>query len=364
MMTSLPVVVVLLFLLWLVLGRWYLLPFALGYAVLAISLDETQTAWGVPVMVFVFLPLFDALVPHRRSSGLPASALFARARSIAGRALLWCWVVVELVILTVVLRAVAQEDGVSRFVSLVVATGILTGGVGIIVAHELMHGRRSLERAAAELLMGLVLYPHFCIEHVRGHHARVATAADPASARRGMSLYSFLPRTLTGSLRSAIELEKQRQRSRRVKRWSLGNALLRQALLVAAVLFGAIAIGGWRGLVLMLGQAALAVVLLEAVNYIEHYGLERRRKVSGRLEAVAAHHSWDSDHYFTNGTLFNLGRHPDHHLHASRTYLDLARDEDAPRMPVGYTAMILMALVPPLWFAVMDRRLPPASVDT
>jgi alkane 1-monooxygenase len=227
------------------------------------------------------------------------------------------------------------------------SVGLATGGVGITIAHELGHKRPALDRLLSRVLLVSVSYGHFTVEHNRGHHVRVATPEDPASARYGESFWAFLPRTLAGSLRHAWELDR-----REVLLSSLAT------LAVAAALGAAF---GPRAAAFFFGQSAMAVVLLEAVNYIEHYGLVRRKLADGRYERPAARHAWDAYEWLSNSFLVHLQRHADHHLNPMRPYAALQPQADSPKLPMGYPGMVPLAFLPPLWFAVMNPRVPGAG---
>ena len=239
----------------------------------------------------------------------------------------------------------------------VVAAGVAVGGVagsqGITIAHELGHSRSRLDRSLAWLLMGSVLYAHFMVEHYRGHHVRAATFDDPASARRGESLWRFLPRTLLGSWRSAWQLEAQRLMQHRL-RWQHSTLLWATVAQAAGLLLLFAALGAWA-LLFWLVQAAYAVFLLEAINYIEHYGLQRRLQGS-RPEPFGMAHAWNADSALTNAFVINLQRHSDHHMHAWKPYAEL-QPLPGPQLPTGYAGCLFLASVPPLWFAVMEPRL-------
>lgn len=224
------------------------------------------------------------------------------------------------------------------------------------VAHELMHRDTWLERRLADLGMISVSYPHFCVEHVYGHHRNVGTREDPATARLGESLYAFLPRTLVGSLRSAWGIEARRLARAGRPAWGPGNRVL-AGWAVWAVTVGGIGLwlGAW-GVAAFLAQGAIAVLLLETVNYVEHYGLEREIGPDGRPVRVAPRHSWNSSHAVANALILNLSRHSDHHAHPGRRYPDLRHLDDVPQLPASYPAMMILAALPPLWFAVMDGR--------
>ena len=249
--------------------------------------------------------------------------------------------------------ASSQGYGAAAVVALGIGVGGVTGGQGITFAHELGHSRSRLDRVLGWLLMGSVGYAHFMVEHYRGHHPRAATWDDPASARRGESLWRFLPRTLLGSLVSAWRLEAQQLRQLRRSWWR--SPLLWASLAQAALLA---AIGAWLGalaLLFWMVQSAYAVFLLEAINYIEHYGLQRRMQ-GARPEPFGVMHAWNADHLLTNCTVANLQRHSDHHMHAWKPYPEL-QALPGPQLPSGYAGCLMLASIPPLWFAAMHRRL-------
>ncbi len=304
--------------------------------------------------VFVVLPLLD------ERAGLdtrnPDEARAARGRGLRDLPL-WLWLPAQLG-LTGWLVARVGEGSYSwaEAVGLGLSLGVMNGGGGITVAHELMHRAERLPRAAAELLMASVSYAHFCIEHVHGHHRHVATPQDPASARAGEHLYAFWRRSVFGGLRSAWRLEAARLERTRTPRFSLRDARLRQPLLVLSLYAGAAALGGARGVAFFALQGLVAFSLLEAVNYLEHYGLARREIAPGKYERVGPRHSWNSSARVSNLYLFNLARHSDHHAHAARPYDLLRHHDEAPQLPYGYATMVLLALVPPLWFRVMTPR--------
>jgi alkane 1-monooxygenase len=252
------------------------------------------------------------------------------------------------------LLAAARADWLT-VLGLGYAVGFITGAQGITYAHELGHSRRRADRALGWLLMTSVGYPQFMVEHYRGHHVRAATWDDPASARAGESLWRFLPRTVLGSTRGAWRLEGLRLAQHK-RRWRQSPLLWATVAYVAFLLLLAAA-GGWRLVVFWLVQSAFAVWLLEAVNYIEHYGLQRRTGADGRPEPFGVAHAWNADHVVSNSLLANLQRHSDHHMHATKPYPQLEALA-GPQLPTGYAGCLLLAALPPLWFALMHRRLP------
>jgi alkane 1-monooxygenase len=194
------------------------------------------------------------------------------------------------------------------------------------------------------VLLVSVCYGHFTVEHNRGHHVRVATPEDPASARYGEAFWAFLPRTLWGSLRHA---------------WDLDRAEVLQSLAASALIAAALAAAfGPLAIAFFIGQSAMAITLLEAVNYVEHYGLQRRRLADGKYERPGEQHAWDAYEWLSNCFLVHLQRHADHHLAPSRPYAALQPRAASPKLPTGYAGMLPLALLPPIWFRIMNPRVP------
>ena len=305
------------------------------------------------VFVFVVVPIVDALVGLRVDNEETEGPL----RRWAYDAPLLAWIPVQLAIVIWATSLVASGHFNGAEVALaIVAVGLLTGGLGITIAHELMHRRSAWERGLAEVLMTSVTYPHFCVEHVHGHHRNVATPLDPASSRFGESVYAYLPRTILGGVRSAWGIETERAKKRGIPLTSLRHRMTRYGVGLAATYGFVSAAFGWKGVAFFAGQSLVAIVLLEIINYVEHYGLHRRELSPGRYERVQPWHSWNASHRVTNWLLINLQRHSDHHYLANRPYHQLRHYDDVPQLPAGYATMVLLALAPPLWRRVMDPR--------
>jgi len=233
----------------------------------------------------------------------------------------------------------------------------MVSGIAINTAHELGHKRASLERWLSRVALASSAYGHFYIEHNRGHHVRVATPEDPASARLGESFWAFLPRTVAGSLRSSWALERERLSRADRSPWTWRNDIL-GAWAMTVVLFAVLAsLFGPVVLPYLLIQAVVGFSLLEVVNYVEHYGLLRELHDDGRYERCTPRHSWNSNNVASNVLLYHLQRHSDHHANPTRRYQALRHFEEAPQLPTGYAGMIVLAYIPPLWRHVMDPRL-------
>jgi alkane 1-monooxygenase len=241
------------------------------------------------------------------------------------------------------------------FVGLALTVGTV-GGIAINTAHELGHKRPRLERRLAKVALAQSGYGHFYVEHNRGHHVRVSTPEDPASARLGESFWEFLPRTVVGSLRSAWHIETAAL-ARKNQRWFSPRNDVLNAWALSVALFGAMALLFGPGVLVFIAlQAVVGFSLLEVVNYIEHYGLLRQKLPNGRYERCRPEHSWNANHVASNVVLYHLERHSDHHAHPTRRYQSLRHFDGAPQLPSGYALMITLAMVPPVWRRVMDPR--------
>lgn len=240
---------------------------------------------------------------------------------------------------------------------LTLSTGIVVGTIGINVAHELGHRPKRYEQLMAKLLLTTALYTQFSIEHNRGHHLWVATNQDPSSARPGEGLYRFWLRSVWGTYLNAWRLEHDRLRREGKPLFSVWNEMIWFQLAHLAYLALVGWQFGWTGVGFAVAVAVLGFLLLETVNYIEHYGLRRKRLPSGFYEKVMPRHSWNSNHELGRIFLYELTRHSDHHFKSTRKYQVLRHFDESPQLPHGYPASILMALVPPLWFRVMEKRM-------
>ena len=241
---------------------------------------------------------------------------------------------------------------------LFVGIGVISGVVGINYAHELIHQKPKWERTLGDLLLAMVLYSHFRSEHMLVHHRYVGTPRDPVTARYNEGFYRFFPRVLRDCYLSALGAEAA-MLARKGKRWTdLNNPFWHYWALQAALFGLAYAIAGWGGVGLFLVQACVAIWQLELVNYIEHYGLTRKHLGEGKYEHVLPRHSWNAAHRASNWLLINLQRHSDHHYKPDRRFplLQTYSASDAPQLPYGYPVMTVVAMFPPLWRKVMNRR--------
>ena len=239
-------------------------------------------------------------------------------------------------------------------VGAVFTVGICCGAFGINVGHELGHRSNIFEQTLAKGLLLSSLYMHFFIEHNRGHHLRVATPDDPATSQFGSVVYSFWCKSVGHGYLSAWELESQRLKRKRLPVLHWRNEMIWYHLIQGGLLLTIGLLFGSLALIAFIGAASIGILLLETINYVEHYGLERSLKTNGRYERVQPHHSWNSNHPIGRMLLFELTRHSDHHAYASRRYPVLRHFEASPQLPYGYPAMIVLALFPPVWFSLMN----------
>jgi alkane 1-monooxygenase len=314
--------------------------------------------WLGPFVVLVVVPAIDLVAGLDRTNP-PDDVIDALENDRYYRWITYLYLPLQYAGFAFAFWVIATGDlGAADKVGLAVTVGVV-GGIGINTAHELGHKKESHERWLSKVALAQSFYGHFHIEHNRGHHVRVATPDDPASSRVGESFYRFWPRTVAGSLGSAWRLERKRYARRGKHPFRIGNDVL-NAWLMSLVLWGAMV--AWLGpgiLPYLIVQAVVGFSLLEIVNYMEHYGMLRRKvRAPGRdrYERVNPSHSWNSNNVATNVLLYHLQRHSDHHAHPVRRYQTLRDFPESPVLPTGYAGMIVLALVPPLWRRVMDPR--------
>jgi alkane 1-monooxygenase len=247
----------------------------------------------------------------------------------------------HLAVVALGVRMVARAGLSADAVVAAVLVGANSGYSAIVVAHELIHRKSRFMAMLGRLLLATVFYEHFFTEHVRGHHVRVGTDEDPATSRQGETYGAFWNRTVPAQFRSAWRIETKRLGDEDM-RW-YDPRLLRSAVVHGVIAEAALAIAvavllGPVALVVYLGQAYVAVRLLEAVNYFEHYGLRRQGKKVRPVD------SWDSESAFTLFALVGLSRHADHHAYAARPFQALRTWEESPKLPYGYVVTTLMVI--------------------
>jgi len=258
--------------------------------------------------------------------------------------------------LIVFFNALSESPGLITSVGLTLSMGILCGVAGINVAHELGHKPSKFDQFLSKALLLSSSYLHFFIEHNEGHHKNVGKPDEPGTASKGESFYLFYLRALVNVYAHAWQIEVSRLRQNGRNTLSIGNRMLQFLFVQIAFWIGIAVVYGWLGLLGFIGASLVGVLLLESLNYVEHYGLVRKEIRPGIYETISPKHSWNSDHWLSRTVLFDLPLHADHHMYGSKEYQILNSRDEAPQMPLGYAGMILMALVPPIWFRVMDKK--------
>lgn len=310
-----------------------------------------------PLYVFGLIPLLELFMDGTTRNMEKAEEEMAK-KDIKYDLIVWSVVPFQLAIMFYFLNRVNDASlQWYELAGMVFAFGISCAVLGINVAHELGHRNTWYEQLMSKILLATSLYMHFFIEHNRGHHKNVSTDEDPASARYGEWIYTFWVRSVVKGWLSAWRLEKERLQKAGKPFWSIHNEMLMFQLYQLLLLIMIAVVWNIKVMLLFMASATIGFLLLETVNYIEHYGL-RRKKVDGAYyEKVMPAHSWNSNHPIGRIMLFELTRHSDHHYMASRKYQILRHFDNSPQMPTGYPGMMVLSLIPPLWFAVMHKAI-------
>ncbi len=312
----------------------------------------------IPVLyAFGFIPLLELLMQPKTQNLSAAEEEVAKADKTYDY-ILYAIVPLQYFLLISFLFSFQQQnltwvDITGRILTM----GLLCGVFGINVAHELGHRVNKTEQFLAKSLLLTSQYIHFFIEHNKGHHKNVATHEDPSSARMNESVFAFYPRTLVFSFISAWKIANSEMKKKGLSVFSFKNEMI-QAQIIQLLFIGIIFfVFGWTIMLYYLLAAFMGILLLECVNYIEHYGLSRDKTSASGYERAMPHHSWNSNHLIGRLMLFELSRHSDHHFMASRKYQVLRHHDQSPQMPTGYPGMMILAHIPPIWFWIMNRNI-------
>jgi alkane 1-monooxygenase len=336
------------------------LKYSIGYIIPAIVLFSlaSPNGWSFTALAVVFgvLPAIEMML-QGSTKNLSAVEEEVAKNDRLYDLILWSLVPIQWALLAFFLFSVSAPE-LTWWVKLGMTTafGMACGVLGINAAHELGHRPTKHEQLMSKLLLLTTLYMHFFIEHNRGHHKNVSTDEDPASSRYGEMLYTFFFRTITGSWLSAWKLEWVRLERKKQPFWSWHNEMLRFQVIQGVLVLTIALLFGVETMAWFLGAALIGILLLETVNYIEHYGL-RRKKNGATYERTLPVHSWNSNHPLGRLILLELTRHSDHHYMASRKYQVLRHFDESPQMPTGYPGMMVLSFFPPLWFKVMHKRI-------
>lgn len=334
----------------------YLLAYLLPLGALRALDWQGVWSWMPVIMAFVAIPVIEQILPAS-TTNMPTTEEGRRSDNRFFDWLLYLNAPLLFGIVGWYLYVVSNQIlSALELLGLTLSVGLIVGANGINVAHELGHRNSRIEQMLSKIMLLPALYQHFFIEHNRGHHKHVGTDKDPASARLGENLYAFWWRSVVGSWRNAWALERERLAKKSEREWTWENEMVRFSLFQLLWLTGIYVVLGWKGLAGAVAVGVTGFLLLETINYIEHYGLRRRLLPSGHPEPVSPAHSWNSDHELGRIFLYELTRHSDHHYKSTRKYQILRHMDESPQLPFGYPASLLLSLVPPVWFAVMDKR--------
>jgi alkane 1-monooxygenase len=308
------------------------------------------------IIIYILAPLIDYILKEDMSNP-PDEISLALDADRYYRALTYLAVPMHTLSLLVVAWWIGTQNlDWWAYLSLSILAGIVSG-LGINTGHELGHKRTNLEKNLAKFVLAIPFYGHFTIDHNQGHHRDVATPEDASSSRMGENFYQFLYREIPSSVTRSFQIETQRLSRRNQNFFCLNNQILQSYAISIALQGSIVIIFGLEMLPFLLIHNAFAWLQLSSANYIEHYGLLRLKEKSGHYERCKPHHSWNSNHIFSNLVFFHLQRHSDHHTHPTRRYQSLKHYEDLPSLPNGYLGCYLIAYLPWLWFYIMDKRL-------
>jgi alkane 1-monooxygenase len=328
-------------------------PCVTAIAVLA----SGNPAWSLLTLAIYFglIPILDMLIGEDPNNP-PEEVVEALSSDNWYRLLLFATIPIQFAGLFLSAWTVATAD-LPWWAFLAITAGIGTAnGSALTIGHELGHKQNRLDQWGAKIVNALTGYAHFCIEHNRGHHSLVATPEDPASSRMGESVYAFMLREIPGAAVRGYRMEAERMKRKGLSFWHWRNDILQGLAITVAVDVALILAFGWVMLPFQALHHFIGWQQLTFANYVEHYGLLRRKLPNGRYEACEPRHSWNTNHIVSNLLLFHLQRHSDHHANPLRPYQALRNFEDLPRLPSGYPGSFLLALVPPVWFRVMDPK--------
>ena len=332
----------------------YLIPIC---AIIGIFYPE-QFSFLTPIVTFGIIPVIELFTPQY-SDNLSIEAKASKAVHPFFNWLLYLnlpliYVILGMALVNIEFNALSNV----QCIGIVFSVGIVLGSNGINVAHELGHREDRVSQWCAKLLLLPSHYTHFTIEHNFGHHSKVSTPEDPATAKLNQSVYSFWVTSSTKQYVNAWKLQGQLLEAKHQKFWSLQNAMLVNAFLQVCYVVLLFVLFSTTTVFLALSMGLIGFLLLESINYIEHYGLLRERRKSGRYYPVKEVHSWNSNHLLGRILLYELTRHSDHHYKASKKYQLLDYHSTSPELPFGYPTSILIAFIPPLWFKLMNPLVP------
>lgn len=310
--------------------------------------------WALVPFNILVVPAMDHLVRARAPDWKPSARLQA---VLFAEPVFWGYTMAQLAALIYALHAASRGLSAVEYAGLVSSTGIMTGTAGITAAHELIHRRKASLRALGLALLAMVFYMHFRIQHTLGHHRRVGTDQDPGSARLGESFPAFFARALGGGISDAWSLELARVSRLGYAAVGIENRMLHYGMIQASILCGIGLYLGWTAAAFFVLQSLMAVHLLEAVNYVQHYGLRRDPVPGIPPRPFLEQDAWDSDYRVSELLVFNLTKHADHHSRPGKECAALEVRCRSRKLPYSFFLMVFLALFPPVWRRLMDPKL-------
>lgn len=335
----------------------YLTSYAIPFLAIVSFFIGGMWSFATVIFAFVFIPLIDLILPVNNSN-LSEQEEESKTKNKIFDYLLYLNVPIQYGILGLFLYTISFETlQTYELIGFITTMGICCGVLGINVAHELGHRVNEFEQTLAKSLLLTSLYMHFFVEHNRGHHKNVATPLDSATAKKNQNIYSFFIQTIIGSYLSAWKIQLELLKKEEKPFFNFNNSMLNYHIIQIGFVFLITYIFGINTALAFTASALIGILLLETINYIEHYGLTRKLNERGVFEKVDVIHSWNADQTFGRIMLYELTRHSDHHYKASRKYQILRNLERSPQLPTGYPGMMLVSFLPPLFFRLMNKRI-------
>ena len=342
----------------------YLAAFSIPVVVFLGLFLKGYWVWATPIFAFVCIPVLELIFSVDADNLQPDEANSKLKQKVFDWLLyLNLPVVFGLVIYGLSIVSI-QTLETHELIGFIFSVGIVLGVNGINVAHELGHRQTTNERFLGKALLLPSFYMHFYIEHNFGHHLHAATLEDPATARYNQSVYSFWITSTFRQYFSAWKIQNKLLKNNKQSFFSIKNDMFWYVLLQITYLVTVAFVFGIMALAFAFFSGIVGFILLETVNYIEHYGLLRLSTKSGRYERVKKIHSWNSNHVIGRIILYELTRHSDHHYKSSKKYQVLDCHDESPQMPFGYPTSMVLAIIPPLWFRIMNKRVPKEMITS
>lgn len=336
----------------------YLFAYTVPISTLVSFSSSGFGTYSAVMYAFVILPILDIVLGKDNSNLSTEKSETKNVNKIFDWMLYVNLPVVYCIMLYGFFKIYNNDYSTFEMIGICLSGGILLATNGINVAHELCHRKKYFERAIGKALFLPCLYMHFYIEHNFGHHVNVGTPEDGATAKYKQNVYSFWITSVSKQYIDAWKKQIKLLKMKKARFLSVKNDMLWYHLFQPAYLLLILAFFSSNVFLFALLSGIVSFLFLECINYIEHYGLRRFKTESGRYERVQAHHSWNSNHNIGRIVLYELTRHSDHHFKASKKYQILDCHDEAPQLPFGYPASILLSLVPPLWFHVVNPLVP------